>query len=69
MDKFCLVMDNYYTLPQVVKYLRDNGIGVVETARMRKGWPPTGLHKFQAKHCNFNDFRYLIDEHRTLVAQ
>eukprot|EP00957_Ditylum_brightwellii_P167034 12716318-Ditylum_brightwellii.AAC.1 len=57
MDKFCLAMDNYFTLLQLVKYLRNNGIGVVGTARMRKWWLPTGLRK------------YLIDEHGTLVEQ
>eukprot|EP00957_Ditylum_brightwellii_P096204 7328626-Ditylum_brightwellii.AAC.1 len=62
-------MDNYFTLPHVIKYLRKNGIGVVGTVRMRKGWPPPGLHNIQARNCDFNEFRYLIVEHGTLVAQ
>eukprot|EP00957_Ditylum_brightwellii_P000678 53432-Ditylum_brightwellii.AAC.1 len=37
MDKFCMAMDNYFTLPQVIKRLREKVIGVVGTARMRKG--------------------------------
>eukprot|EP00957_Ditylum_brightwellii_P181492 13824822-Ditylum_brightwellii.AAC.1 len=40
MEKFCVVMDNYFTLPHVIKHLRKHGIDVVGTARMRKGWPP-----------------------------
>eukprot|EP00957_Ditylum_brightwellii_P180985 13788014-Ditylum_brightwellii.AAC.1 len=36
---------------------------------MRKRWPPPGLCNTQAKYCDFNDFRHLIDEHETLVAQ
>ena len=41
MDKFCLAMDNYFTLPKVLKALREAGIGIVGTARFRgHGWPP-----------------------------
>eukprot|EP00957_Ditylum_brightwellii_P015265 1150109-Ditylum_brightwellii.AAC.1 len=47
MEKFCLVVNIYFTLPQVVKHLRDNEIGVVETAMMRRGWPPPALQKIQ----------------------
>eukprot|EP00957_Ditylum_brightwellii_P017651 1329736-Ditylum_brightwellii.AAC.1 len=36
MEKFCLVMDNYFTLPDVISSLRKKDIGVVGTARMRK---------------------------------
>eukprot|EP00957_Ditylum_brightwellii_P080989 6160492-Ditylum_brightwellii.AAC.1 len=43
MEKFCVAMDNYFALPHVIKHLRKHGIGVVRTARMRKGWPPSGL--------------------------
>eukprot|EP00957_Ditylum_brightwellii_P036448 2760332-Ditylum_brightwellii.AAC.1 len=45
MDKFCLAMDNYFTLPDVISSLRKKDIGVVGTARMRKGWPPAALQK------------------------
>eukprot|EP00957_Ditylum_brightwellii_P140556 10708908-Ditylum_brightwellii.AAC.1 len=62
MDKFCLAMDNYFTLPHIISYLRENGIGIVGTARMRKGLPPPALQKTQARDCNFNDFGYLVDE-------
>eukprot|EP00957_Ditylum_brightwellii_P005284 403069-Ditylum_brightwellii.AAC.1 len=43
MDRFCMAMDNYFTLPQVIKRLRERGIGVVGTARMKKGWSPQAL--------------------------
>eukprot|EP00957_Ditylum_brightwellii_P186104 14168950-Ditylum_brightwellii.AAC.1 len=51
MENFYLAMDNYFTLPKVIKHLRDNGIGVVGTARIRTGWPPYELQKIQQKDC------------------
>eukprot|EP00957_Ditylum_brightwellii_P074033 5625390-Ditylum_brightwellii.AAC.1 len=42
-DKFCLVMDSYFTLPDIISSLRKKDIGVVGTARMRNGWPPADL--------------------------
>eukprot|EP00957_Ditylum_brightwellii_P022144 1670440-Ditylum_brightwellii.AAC.1 len=69
MEIFCVAMDNYFTSPHVIKHLRTNGIGVVRTARMRKQWPPPGLCNTQARNFDFNEFRSLIDEHGTLVAQ
>eukprot|EP00957_Ditylum_brightwellii_P068461 5197816-Ditylum_brightwellii.AAC.1 len=68
MDKFCMAMDNYFTLPQVVKRLRDRGIGVVGTAMMGKGWPAQALRKTKKNECNFSNFRYLVDDNGTLVA-
>eukprot|EP00957_Ditylum_brightwellii_P150607 11467337-Ditylum_brightwellii.AAC.1 len=35
---------------------------------MRKGWPPQALRKTKKKECNFNNFRYLVDDKGTLVA-
>jgi hypothetical protein len=69
MEIFCLGMDNYFTLPKVIQGLRDNGIGVVGTARFRKGWPPCALQQIQQKDCDFNEFRYLVDENGTLLAR
>eukprot|EP00957_Ditylum_brightwellii_P145621 11087665-Ditylum_brightwellii.AAC.1 len=69
MEKFYVAMDNYFILPHVIKHLRKNGIGVVGTTRMRKGLPPPGLRNTQARNFDFNEFRYLIDEHGILVAQ
>eukprot|EP00957_Ditylum_brightwellii_P004779 364348-Ditylum_brightwellii.AAC.1 len=69
MDKFYLDINNYFILPHIISFIRENGIGIVGTARMRKGWPPPALQKNQARDCDFNDFRYLVDEQGTLVAQ
>ena len=33
MTKFCLAMDNYFTLPKVIAKLREKGVGVVGTAQ------------------------------------
>ena len=43
MSTFCIAMDNYFTLPGVMKALRDKHIGVVGTARFKKSWPPKEL--------------------------
>eukprot|EP00957_Ditylum_brightwellii_P048076 3650217-Ditylum_brightwellii.AAC.1 len=69
MEKFCLAMDNYFTVPSAMKYLRDKGIGVVGTARARRGWPPSALQKVEQKECDFDEFRYLIDNDGTLIAK
>eukprot|EP00957_Ditylum_brightwellii_P094198 7171954-Ditylum_brightwellii.AAC.1 len=37
MDKFCLAMDNSFTVPSVMNHLRDKWVGVVGTARARRG--------------------------------
>ena len=39
MTDFVLAMDNYFTLPRLIKRLRDLGIGIVGTARFRTKWP------------------------------
>eukprot|EP00957_Ditylum_brightwellii_P136580 10415304-Ditylum_brightwellii.AAC.1 len=36
---------------------------------MRKGWPPAALRTTNVNEFNFNDFRYLVDDQGTLVAQ
>ena len=38
--KFVVTLDNFFTLPKVMKKLRDLGIGCVGTARGRMVWPP-----------------------------
>eukprot|EP00957_Ditylum_brightwellii_P042470 3215968-Ditylum_brightwellii.AAC.1 len=62
MDKSCLTMDNYCTLCHIISCLKENGISIVGTARMRKGWPSPVLQENQARDCDFNDFRYPVDE-------
>ena len=34
MKNFCIAMDNYFTLPKLIKKLRDLGIGIVGTSRL-----------------------------------
>eukprot|EP00957_Ditylum_brightwellii_P023743 1791399-Ditylum_brightwellii.AAC.1 len=62
-------MDNYFTVPTVMKCLRDNGIDVVGTERARRGWPSLALQKVEQKDCDFNEFRYLIDDTSTLIGK
>eukprot|EP00957_Ditylum_brightwellii_P070168 5330589-Ditylum_brightwellii.AAC.1 len=62
METFCLAMDNFFTVTTVIKCLRDNGISVVGTARTRRGWLLSVIQNIQQKDCDFNDFRYLIDD-------
>ena len=70
MDKFCLAMDNYFTLPKVLLKLRELGIGVVGTARFRsKSWPPKVLREIDAAKAKFNEFYYTIDDFGTMVAR
>ena len=69
MDRFCLALDNYFTLPKVIKKLRDKGIGIVGTARARRGWPPTLLNNIQQNTAEFNDFYHMVDDYGTLVAK
>ena len=49
-------MDNYFTLPGIIKKLRDKGIGVVGTARFKKNWPPKELKVIDKSDAEFNDF-------------
>ena len=69
MDKFCLAMDNYFTVPTAIKKLRDENIGVVGTARFKRNWPPKELKDVNVENCNFNDFYYTYDDHGSLVAR
>ena len=64
-----LAMDNYFTLPKVIKALRDKSIGVVGTARFKQSWPPKELKSIDAKNVEFNDFLYTFDKYGTLVAR
>ena len=36
IDKFCLAMDNYFTIPKVIKRLREIGVGVVGTSKFKQ---------------------------------
>ena len=60
MKYFVVAMDNYFALPSVISALRELGIGVVGTSRMRKNWPPTELRGVNQESVDFNSFHYLI---------
>ena len=62
-------MDNYFTLPKVIKALRDKGIGIVGTAKYQRAWPPIELKQVSDKDCSFNDFNYTTDDYGTLCAR
>ena len=68
MDKFCIAMDNYFTLPKVIKCLRELGVGVVGTARFRRNWPPQFLKDVKQTDVTFNEFHYCFFEN-TLLAR
>eukprot|EP00957_Ditylum_brightwellii_P204877 15341190-Ditylum_brightwellii.AAC.1 len=55
MEKFVLVMDNYFVLSRVIHALRNMGIGVVGTSHFRKGWHPKDLHSITQQESNFNN--------------
>mmetsp|Transcript_1985 Transcript_1985/g.2830 ORF Transcript_1985/g.2830 Transcript_1985/m.2830 type:complete len:213 (+) Transcript_1985:449-1087(+) len=70
LNKFCLAMDNYFTLPCVIKTLRNKEIGIVGTARYRgRSCPPQMLKDVSQDDANFNDFYWTVDEFGTLVAR
>ena len=70
MDKFCLAMDNYFTLPKVICSLREANIGIVGTARFRgRTWPPKALRSVAKENVNFNDFHWMVDEYSTLISR
>ena len=69
MSTFCIAMDNYFTLPGIIKKLRDKGISVVGTARFKNNWPPKELKVIDKKDAQFNDFFYTYDENGTLIAR
>ena len=63
----CLAMDNYFTLPKVIKELRDIGVGVVGTARFKRNWPPVELR--ESTLSTFNEFHWCVDEYGTLLGR
>ena len=68
-EYFIIAMDNYFTLPKVIKLLREKGIGVVGTGRFRMGWPGPELKGIKVENVNFNDFYWMVDEYGTLVGR
>eukprot|EP00957_Ditylum_brightwellii_P034739 2633151-Ditylum_brightwellii.AAC.1 len=69
MEKFVLVMDNYFALPKVMHALGHMGISVIGTSCFRKGWPPRDLCAVTQQESNFNDFCWCINECSTLLGR
>ena len=66
---FIIAMDNYFTLPKLIKRLRDLRIGVVGTARFGRGWPPVQLKNVEDRRAQFNSFHWMCDTYGTMVAR
>ena len=47
--------------------LREQGVGVIRTARARRGWPPKELKAHSSEL--FNDCAYTVDEYGTRVSR
>ena len=67
--KYVIAMDNYFTLPEIIKALRDRSIGVVGTARFKQSWPPKELKQVPVDEARFNDFYWTVDEYGTLLGR
>ena len=50
---YMLALDNYFTYDRVIDYCVDNGVHVVGTAKVKKGWPPAALATINEKRFNF----------------
>ena len=58
-QSYVLAMDNYLTVAGVIGDLHREKIGVVGTARARKGWPPREFKEVNVMR--FNTIHYLDD--------
>ena len=71
--KFIVTVDNYFSLPKVMKKLRYLGIGCLGTARVRQGWPLDELQEqsinSRYKNDTFNHLYWTVDESGTLVSR
>lgn len=50
---YLLALDNYFTYDRAIDYCVDNGVHVVGTAKVKKGWPPAALTAIKEKRFNF----------------
>uniref|UniRef100_A0A7S4J1G4 PiggyBac transposable element-derived protein domain-containing protein n=1 Tax=Odontella aurita TaxID=265563 RepID=A0A7S4J1G4_9STRA len=57
--EYKLALDNYFKYPRVMSKMRAAGIGVVGTARKKKGWPPKEL---QVMGQLFNNLYWCVDD-------
>ena len=68
-QKYCVAMNNYFTLPKVVAMLRSYGIGCVGTARFRPGWPSKNIKEIDEKRVDFNELLWSVDKYGTLLVR
>eukprot|EP00957_Ditylum_brightwellii_P168890 12855618-Ditylum_brightwellii.AAC.1 len=68
MDQFCLTMDNYFTIPNVIACLHEMNIGDVGTSHFRKAWSPKALQNIMQQEARFNNFYWYVDEFGTLLG-
>eukprot|EP00957_Ditylum_brightwellii_P119640 9128235-Ditylum_brightwellii.AAC.1 len=68
MNAFCLVMDNYFTLPKVIAKLCKIGVGIVGTAYARREWPLKELSIVTQQDANFSVFIWTVNDFSMLVA-
>ena len=68
--KFVVTLDNFCTLPKVMKKLHDLGIGCFGTTGGRMGWPPLELNDDyltnRFKNVTFNHLYWTVDKEGTL---
>ena len=57
--KYMITMDNYFTVPDAITGMRDEGIGMVGTSRSRRSWPPESIRSIDDDI--FNTLYYLND--------
>lgn len=73
--KYCVAMDNLFTTSTAIKNLRGCGVGVVGTARARRGWPPKEIKDKSSKNpdgvddMHFNSLHYTHDKDNYLIAR
>lgn len=73
--KYCVAMDNLFTTSTAIKNLRECGVGVVGTARARRGWPPKEIRDKSPKTSNgiddthFNSVYYTHDKDNYLIVR
>ena len=66
---FVIGRDNYFTLPKVIKMLREFMIGVVGTERFRPGWPGQNGKEIDDTQINFNVLFWSVDSFGALVIK
>ena len=64
---YVVAMDNLFTTPKVLELSRELNVGIVGTARARRGWPPKEFRN--VKDERFNTVYTLNDERNFLILR